>query len=300
MLLEEIEDTFGDSFPLHKYMRLLEREREHYESSISSATNVRSVKALMGGQSTPSRWLINDMLPEGLYLVSDTQKIGISWFNVALGLTISGSAPVLGSNMRMRHGNVFYLSLEENEDQLHERLMNFLVSGVSLAEDFEYATTWPRLHPDGVTALEEWLHMHPRARLIIIDSWKKIKPVVTTKTGDTAQIAEYEALIGLKYLVDTYNIGILLYPRSARTPSAKTSSEPYGVTGVASCADGFLTLKQGKDQSEALLSAIWKSSRKGVHHSAEFRRDAWQSVKEPIEIGSRLPESQQPLLVAAH
>ncbi len=274
-------------------MLLLEKEREQYEHCQQSATNTRSFKSLMSGQSMPTRWIIHNLLPEGLYFLAGTQKIGMSRFNLGMGLSVSGLGSAAGSSLKVQHGNVLYLALEDDERQFQEHLEQLLASGVSVPDDFDYASTWPRLNASGLSDLEEWLHAHPQARLIIIDSWKKVKPLVRAKDGDTARNAEYESLAGLKYLVDSYNVGILVLTRSARIHADKTDREPYSVTGAASCVDGFLTMKQGREESKPLLSGTWQADSTEMNFAVELTQDCWLAS---TEIESERLKRQKPVL----
>ena len=149
-----------------------------------------------------------------------------------------------------------------------------LAPDMPLSDTFDYATSWPRLNNGEFTGSEDWLRTHSHAQLIIIDSWKKVKPIVKAKASDTARGAEYKALAGLKYLVDTYNIGILLLSQSAKTSTGKACNEPYGVAGTASCVDRFLTLKQGKEAHDTLLCGSWGAYRSEAD-TVECIPDSW-------------------------
>jgi NADPH-dependent 2,4-dienoyl-CoA reductase/sulfur reductase-like enzyme len=292
MLLEEIEHSFGDSFPLQKFRHLLERERDYFEQSPQHTTATRSFTSLISRQSAPTRWIVQSMIPEGVCFLTDTQKSGTAWFNLALGLRTSGNCSWATSSKKTRQGNVLYLALEDDEHQLHGRMEKLLAPDVPLSDTFDYATTWSRMNNGGLTALEDWLLTHSHAQLIIIDSWKKVKPIVRAKTGDTARSAEYKTLAGLKYLADKYNIGIVLLTQSARTAPGKHWTEPYGVAGAASCVDGFLTLKQGKKERDTLFCGSWGAYRSDAD-VVESIPDSWSAYTEIEE--ERLIK-QQPVL----
>ena len=292
MLLEEIERSCGDSFPAQKFRHFLERERVYVEHSPQHATTTRSFTSLISRQPAPTKWIVQNMIPEGLCFLTDAQKSGTSWFNLALGLRTSGNSSQVADCKKIRQGNVLYLALEDEEHQLQGRMEKLLAPDIPFSDTFDYATTWPRMHNGGLTALEDWLRSHTHAQLIIIDSWKKVKPVVRAKTADTVRNAEYNTLAGLKYLVDAYNIGIVLLSQSARTAPGKNWHEPYGVAGAASCVDGFLTLKPGKKERDTLFYGSWGAYRSDAD-IVECIPDSWLVS---TEIEEEQIIQQQPIL----
>ncbi len=191
-------------------------DAENNSRRILPAASIRSLQSLASKPPEPANWIIPELIPEGVSFMVDTQKVGVSWFNLALGLSVSGSTDADTGTTPMQHGNVLYLALEDNELQLHKRLEKLLVPGAAPSDDFAYATNWPRLNDDGLIALEEWVQAHARARLLLIDSWSKVKPLARGQTSDEKLHAEYEALARLKSLANARSLGIVEFLRAPR------------------------------------------------------------------------------------
>ncbi len=241
----------------------LSQREELQEVPTASSETVLAVEKSRDNVTTPPRWLIPAILPTGLLLTADTQQIGLSWLNLALALTISGQAPAPTDRQDVALGDVLYLALEENELQLRERIESVLPPGETLSSAITCATRWEHLHTEGLAALEQWLQTHQQARLIIIDSWRKIKPLPQVSSDE-------EAIQGLKHLADMYDIAILLVSHSTRTQLWKTSQQTAEHAGNGSLIDGWLTLKQGEQARQVILAGIGRAFTANMQFSVAF------------------------------
>ncbi len=278
VFFERLAQIFGDMFPLQKFKFLLESARQQDEHLGKSTTVVRSVASLRNAAS--ATWLIPDVLPTGLLVLADTQQVGSSWFNLALGLTLSDKAVASANSQNIQHGNVLYLALENGELQIHEQMKQLRMPGEALSDDFVYATKWARLHVGGLGALEKWLQTHQQTRLIIIDSWRKIKPLAKAGESDAMSSLEDEAMLALRYLADTYNTGIVLLARSTRTSLWKSSQQTHENADYACYIDGLFSLKQGEEATQALLSGSGRAFAGEMKQTVAFERGSWQISKE--------------------
>ena len=213
---------------------------------------IKSFKSLMSSQPEPTRWVVPKILPEGLIVLSGKQKIGKSWLGLALGLGVACGGIVLGS-LKVKRGDVLYLALEDNEHCLQSRLSKLMMPGASPPDGFEYAIGWSRMDSSGVTALEAWIVSHPHARLIIVDSWIQVKPLASQQANTSGYESDYEALIRLKQLADTYHLCILVHLHVYKAATTHSVEELQATTAIAACADGFLTLKQAPSERYATL-----------------------------------------------
>lgn len=133
-----------------------------------------SAPALAAMNFPPLKWAIPGLLPEGLAILAGKPKFGKSFFCIQLGAAIAaGEGGTLG--VEIESGDVLYCALEDSPRRLHARLRQIYPFG-GLPERLHLATTWPRLGQGAVEALDGWCDEHPAARLIILDTWRAIKP----------------------------------------------------------------------------------------------------------------------------
>jgi NADPH-dependent 2,4-dienoyl-CoA reductase/sulfur reductase-like enzyme len=268
------EHDLRDSAVLH---RPGTREERHTSEQVKpQAPMIRSFKSLMSKQFEPARWIVPAILPEGLVAFVGKRKVGKSWLDLTLGLGVARGSTVLG-NIQVKQGDVLYLALEDNERRLQERLGNLLVTGASIPDGFEYATTWPRMDAGGLAAVEAWLDSHPQARLIIIDPWAKVQPVAKPETTVTGS-ADEEALTWLKYLADAHNVCILLQFHSRQAAADDPFDELQATTGVTKWADSFLSLKRANGKAHATLSGTGRAYVQNVDLALTFNAGCWEAL----------------------
>jgi len=115
----------------------------------------------------PMRWIIPDILPEGLTLLAGKPKLGKSWLALDAGLAVAGGGAVLGRVPES--GPVLYLALEDNPRRLQRR-MTRIEPQLNWPADLEFQTQWPQLDAGGLSQLRDWISARPGARLVILSS----------------------------------------------------------------------------------------------------------------------------------
>lgn len=188
------------------------------------------------------RWIIPDLLPEGLTLFAGKSKAGKSWWVLQLAFRVATD-----------QGDVLYLALEDTARRAQGRIL--LVSGAEpVPASLELATQsdWPRLDLGGEAYIRQWLEAHPGARLVIVDTLAKVKP--HGKRNGNAYDEDYVALAGLKRLADEFGVAILVVHHLRKMPDADDPlSEISGTTGLVGCADTIMVLKRARGSNSAQL-----------------------------------------------
>ena len=209
----------------------------------------------MSMQIAPMRWVIPDILPEGLLLLCGKPKLGKSWLGLGIALDTASGGYALGKK-QVERGEVLYLALEDNERRLQSRVNVVLQSDrykdTGIPDGLEIATEWPRIGEGGIEQLEQWISEHPSARLIIVDTWAKIAPKAQGR--QQAQYTEdYDALAPLKKLADTHRIAIVAVHHLRKMGGEDILDQITGSTGLTGACDGFLVLKRERGRFDAEL-----------------------------------------------
>src|SRR5918997_2154354 len=107
------------------------------------AVRIFTAAELMAGELPPVKWVVPDILPEGVTFLAGRPKLGKSWMVLGLGVAVATGGVALGTK-RVERGEVLYLALEDNERRIHNRL-NKLLAGRPAPPNLHIPTEWPRL-----------------------------------------------------------------------------------------------------------------------------------------------------------
>ena len=70
----------------------------------------------------PTRFLVDELIPEGLHIIAGAPKIGKSWLALWLCLCVSQGQPLW--NFATTQGEALYLSLEDSFQRIQTRLFD--------------------------------------------------------------------------------------------------------------------------------------------------------------------------------
>lgn len=204
---------------------------------------------LMATVLPPPKWAVPDLIPEGVILLAGKPKLGKSWLALGLGVAVSTGGVALGTKS-VRRGDVLYLALEDNQRRLQTRL-GLLLAGGRAPEKLHMALGWPRLDGGGAEKLADWLEEHPDARLVVVDTLKKIRP--RTSANRSLYEMDYEALEPLLPIAAEYGVGIVVVHHTRKADADDPLDTISGSTGLTGGVDGTMVLKRERGRADAYL-----------------------------------------------
>jgi DNA-binding MarR family transcriptional regulator len=270
-------------------------QRPHPVSSpAETKPRVFSLKALLSWELPPVRWAIPEILPEGLTLLAGKPKLGKSWLALSAALSIASGGVALGMHP-VSQGDVLYLALEDNARRLQARTRQLLASMGSVPGGIDFALDWPRLGEGGLASLEDYIKEHPRVRLVVIDTWARVAPPSGERRSSQYE-GDYEALVPLKRLADTYRISILAVHHLRKTGSSDVLDEITGSIGMTGAVDGTLILKRERGQAEATLFVTGRDIEREQQLALSFDASMalWSVIGNADEVG--LTRTRQEIL----
>jgi hypothetical protein len=194
---------------------------------------------LMDMEFEPTRWVVPDVLPEGLSLLVGKPKKGKSWMALGMCEAIAVGGVALGTK-RVEEGDTLYLALEDHQKRLQKRLKKVL-DGRDAPERMHLHTEWPRLDEGGAELLDEWLEEHPDARLVVIDTLAKIRQ---RASGANVYAEDYAALEQLLPLAAKHGVAIVVVHHLRKMAASDPMDEISSSTGLTAGVDGFLILRR--------------------------------------------------------
>jgi hypothetical protein len=209
---------------------------------------------LLAEEFPPIRWVVPDILPEGVTILAGKPKLGKSWLAIDLCLGVAQGGAVLGTK-RVEGGPCLYLALEDSPRRLQRRLRGLVegseAGGGEAPEGFEFATQWPRVGEGCEARLRAWLESRPGARLVVVDTLKKISPKADVRKG--VYDADYEALEPLLPLAAEFGVAVVVVHHTRKMPGADPLEEVSGSYGFSGGVDGVLVMKRERGSRDAFL-----------------------------------------------
>lgn len=218
-----------------------------------SKVNIQNAAGLLARQFQEPNYAVEGLLTEGAAILAGRPKLGKSWLALGLALAVASGGRALGS-IPVPQGDVLYLALEDGARRLQKRMKAMLGSNAAAPERLYCAFSFPRLDESGLGELESWLESHPQARLIIIDTLKRVRPQ-ENKRGRIYD-GDYDAIAPLSRLANAFGVSIVIVHHTRKMDSEDPLDLISGSTGLTGGADGALVLKRSRGQKTATLYAV--------------------------------------------
>ena len=195
------------------------------------------------------QWAIPTFLPVGVTLLAGKPKMGKSWLALALALAIAENRLALGT-LPVTQGDVLYLGLEDSLRRIVDRGAK-LLQGRTPPENFTWAGVWNQLSTGGLADIEEWLYKHKEARLVVIDTLAKVRPL--TPSTSTGYSDDYAVMTPLKTIAEDNNVAILVIHHLRKMGAPDVMDTISGTTGLTGATDCNMVLDRERGKDEAVL-----------------------------------------------
>ena len=204
-----------------------------------------TAEELLKKEFPPAKWLIDDLLPEGVTVLSGAPKIGKSWLALQIALNITSSGSLFGSKTSSDK-RVLLLALEDNGRRLQERIIK---STMPASNKLVLATEWT----GGVEGLKTYLEESPGFDLCIIDTLGVFLPGQDTR-GRNAYDADVSRMRQLHLLFKSNGTSLLLIHHDKQGEDGDWANKMNGSSGIIGTADTLMRLSvQQRGEKKAKL-----------------------------------------------
>jgi hypothetical protein len=201
-----------------------------------------TAKQLQSNTYPAIKFVVPDLIPEGLSLLVGRPKIGKSWLALDIALSIASGRACLGDR-EPEAGDVLYCALEDNERRLKNRISKLLgVNRMQWPERLTFSTKWRRLNAGGVNDISDWAANAEQPRLVLLDTLANVRPI-NTQDG---YAADYAALTTVHRLANDLGIGVVALHHQRKVDAEDPLDTVSGTLGIVGCADTSLILSSGK------------------------------------------------------
>jgi hypothetical protein len=220
------------------------------EATKGSGIIYESATELIARDFPEPKWAVEGLLSEGATVFAGSPKVGKSFLALGLAIAIASGGRALGS-IPVEQGDVLYAALEDGDRRMKKRLLKILDSSI-VPDSLTFAYKFPRIDDGGLEALRRWLREHPNARLIIIDTLKRVRPqenrVKRIYDGD------YDAVSPLNDLAQEYGVSILIIHHTNKLTSNDDWFDSIsGSLGLSGAVDNAMLLRRPRGQQKGTL-----------------------------------------------
>ncbi len=232
----------------------------------------------------PTNWIVDGLIPPGLYLFVAKPKIGKSWMAFNFCLDLANGRQILGC-FPCKPCDTLYMALEDNPRTLKERLAILSSGGHTPNANAHYTCEWPRLdfESGGFDQLMVFLDQHPTIRLVVIDTLQQVRPFKKGNISDYER--DYNDLSPLHKLAAERQIAIFLVHHMKKEVTRDVFDSPLGSTANTAVVDGTWALQRQRGEDVATLSAVGRALRNDIRFALRFVRDKgyWEYTGEAAD-----------------
>jgi hypothetical protein len=206
------------------------------------ALNVFTAADLKHQTFKPIQWVIENLVPDGLTILAAKPKLGKSWLMLATAVAVAQGGEVLDS--AAAQGDVLYCALEDSARRLQDRLKKTVPSG-NWPANLEFWTKLEPLESGGLEQLRSWVDRTARPRLIVIDTFAKVRSPKGKE--ETNYAADYRAAGALKAFADETGVAVIVVHHTRKMEAEDPMDAVSGTNGLTGAADTILVMKRGQD-----------------------------------------------------
>ncbi len=228
--------------------------------------NIMSAGKLLEKVFPEPKYAVEGILPEGLTVFVGKPKLGKTWCVLGIAIAVASGGRAIGK-IPVEEGDVLCLGLEDGARRLQNRL-KMLLNGGHCPQRLDIATNWRRLDEGGLDDIEGWLQEHPEARLVIVDTLKRVRP--PEQRGGRLYDDDYNTIAPLGDLAKEYGVAVVVVHHTRKLESEDPLELVSGSNGITGAADGVLVLKRatrggtdaelyatGRDFEDKALALTW-------------------------------------------
>jgi hypothetical protein len=232
---------------------------------------------LQGKVFPPIDWIVEGYIAEGLTVLAGKPKVGKSWLALEIAHAVACGGKALGARQCSK-GAVLYAALEDVPRRLQSRLRSLL--GSLCANPWPAQLTfWPfgameRIDQGGLEQLRAWIAANPTAKLIIIDTFAKVRS--GPRASESAYAADYREVGEIKTLCDVTGVSVILIAHQRKMGADDDFDTVSGTLGFTGAADATVIL--ARDGVGTILRATGRDVPE-IETAVQFDRQAFRWVE---------------------
>ena len=278
----------GDGYKAQRTVYDDDKISDSNQEAHFSGLNSLSAKELMATEYVDVPCVIDGILPSGLTVLAARPKMGKSWLALDMAISVASGKRVLGRETNQ--GDVLYFALEDNHRRMKSR-MEKILGNHEAPDRLNIVTRCDRLDKGSQEQIFDWIATHPKARLVVIDTWGKIAPSKKGQLDDYTFLTEVLGPIQQKALERDMAI-ILVHHNRKPSKDGDVFDQVLGSTAFTALADAIIVLQRERLANTAVLACTGRDIEEtelGIIFDEEL--GTWSTVGSVDQM--KLPPAQQ-------
>lgn len=194
----------------------------------------------------PTRFIIENLLPQGLHILAGAPKTGKSWLLLQMSLKIAKGD--LLWNLQTERSTVLSLCLDDSLSRIQQRMFELTDSA---PPNIFFSTISKSLNDGLCEQIEYFISEHSDTGLVIIDTLQMVR---TNSANANLYAADYKDIALLKQIADRYGIAIIVVQHLRKQHDSDPHAMISGSTGLLGAADGsYILMREKVGDREAKL-----------------------------------------------
>jgi predicted transcriptional regulator len=269
------------------------RKRKQPETSIPKKKGIETISArdLRLSVLKAPEWAVEGLIPEGITILAGRPKGGKSWLILQACLAVASGQDFLGH--KTTKGKVLYAALEDTNYRLKSRIGKLWDDDRTVPADLLATTDIPRLNPEGIEILEEWIKAN-NPRMVVLDTWAKSKDAGDKRLNAYEQ--DVRLVSSIKRLADQYHLCLVLihHLNKLKVGDENWLESLSGSMGLSGTADAILSLKRDMGQDNAILKRTGRDFENTDDLALEWTLEGW--VNNGPAKGKTITEERQEII----
>lgn len=235
-------------------------------------------------QLEPPRFIVENLIPEGLTLLVAPSKSFKSWMSLDLAISVATGTKFL--NRMTCQGTALYAALEDSEYRLKER-QEKVFNGRPAPEHLYITRSATNLDNGLIDQLEMFVQKKPDTQLIIIDTFQMVRSMNNSRN---AYSKDYKDCGRLKEFADKHRLAMILVHHTSKFVN---ETDPFaninGTTGIMGAADtAIMMTRADKETGFAKMNITGRDIQEEEYQMRfDFTKFRWQIEGSTEQVAER-------------
>lgn len=202
--------------------------------------SIISARELMNTDYPPLSFTIDKILPQGIFILAGSGKIGKSWLSLDMCVAVANGGSLW--EFKANEGEVLYLALEDTHPRLKGRLER-ITAEHSHNDKLHLAISSLGITDGLIQQVKDFIAAKPTTRLIVIDTLERIR---NSEQDKSMYSCDYRDINRLREILDGNTVTLLLVHHTRKMYDPDPLNTLSGSTGLVGAVDGVWVLEKEK------------------------------------------------------